>query len=301
MTVCKTIRIILLALLFTSPAFGQDDLMSMLEEEAAQEQEFTLATFKAPRLIQAHSIEQPAKTNLLFIIAHRFGQLNGGFYEVFGLDQATMRIGLDYGVTNRISIGLGRSTYQKNYDAFAKVKVLQQATGQGASPISLSAFSSISLNSLRWADPNRENYFSSRLAFTHQVLIARKMNPSISLQLMPTLVHKNLVPGAAQTNDIFALGTGGRLKLTDRVSLLGEGWFFLTPKNQLPTVNNLPARESLSCGVELETGGHVFQFQLSNSQGMFEKAFITETIGQWGQGGIHFGFNITRTFALKRE
>lgn len=294
----KALYLIAASLLFSIPLTAQDDLMSMLEEETAQEKTYTFATFKAPRLINGHTVEQPAKENLLFIISHRFGQVNGGFYDMFGLDQASIRVGLDYGISDRISVGVGRSTYQKNYDGFLKVKLLRQATGNGSSPVTMSYLGTANINSLRWANPDRENYFSSRMSYTNQLLIARKFSKRISWQIMPTHVHKNLVPEANDENDIFAIGTGGRVKLTDWVSLVGEAYFLVGSNDAIPRINNQQAQHSLSAGVEVETGGHVFQFQFTNSQSMFETGFISETIGNWGQGGIHFGFNITRTFDL---
>jgi len=272
--------------------------MSMLEDETGDTKDFTFATFKAPRLINGHTVEAPAKKNLLFIISHRFGQVNDGFYDLFGLDQASIRIGLDYGITDRLSVGMGRSTYQKNYDGFVKYKFLRQAKGKNASPVTLDYLGSINVNSLRWLDPQGENYFSSRLSFVNKLLIARKFNKRISLQIMPTHVHKNLVPEADDSNDIFAIGAGGRVKFNDWVSLVGESYFLLNDATSMPNINNVAPRHSLSAGLEVETGGHVFQFQFTNSTAMFETAFITETTGDWLNGGFHFGFNITRTFDL---
>lgn len=289
---------ILFCLSVLSGVNAQDDMMAMLESETSTEKDYTFATFKAPRLINGHTVEQPAKENMLFIISHRFGQVNSGFYDIFGLDQATIRVGLDYGITDRISVGLGRSTYQKTYDGFVKIKLLRQATGKGASPVTLSYFGGAYLNSLRWTNPDRENYFSSRMSYVNQVLIARKFNKHISWQLMPTHVHKNLVPEADDLNDIFALGTGGRVKLSDWVSLVGEAYFLLGAQNGIPKINNLQPTHSLSAGLEIETGGHVFQFQFTNSQSMFETGFISETTSSWSNAGIHFGFNINRTFAF---
>lgn len=291
-------KLIIILLFPFSSVFAQDDLMSMLEAETEDNKEFVFATFKAPRLINGHTIEQPGQKNLLFIISHRFGQLNRGVYDLFGLDQASIRFGLDYGITDRLSVGVGRSTYQKNYDGFIKAKILKQATGKGASPVILSYMGSANINSLRWPNPDRQNFFSSRMSFVNQILIARKFSKKISWQVMPTHVHKNLVPEADDSNDIFAVGTGGRVKLTDWVSIVGEAYFLLNDKANTPQINNQQPLHSISGGVEIETGGHVFQFQFTNSQAMFDTGFITETTADWADAGIHFGFNITRTFDL---
>ena len=181
---------------------------------------------------------------------------------------------------------------------FIKAKILKQATGKGASPVILSYMGSANINSLRWPNPDRQNFFSSRMSFVNQILIARKFSKKISWQVMPTHVHKNLVPEADDSNDIFAIGTGGRVKLTDWVSIVGEAYFLLNDKANTPQINNQQPLHSISGGVEIETGGHVFQFQFTNSQAMFDTGFITETTADWADAGIHFGFNITRTFDL---
>ncbi len=277
--------------------YAQDDLESILDKEAPEpKKEFVVATFKSPRLVTGHTIEMPAKNELIFIISHRFGSLNSGAYNLFGLDQSTIRLGLEYSPLDFLCVGVGRSSYNKTFDGFLKVKLLRQSLGKKAFPFSLVYLSSMALNSLKWKDPTRENYFSSRLAFTHQLLLARKFGKRFSLQLMPTMVHKNLVTYRSESNDIFAIGAGGRIKITHRITLTTE-YYYLIPYN-LPLVNGYSPINPLSFGINIETGGHVFQLTFSNSLPMFNEAFITETLGNWLNGGIHFGFNITRTFSL---
>jgi len=94
---------------------------------------------------------------------------------------------------------------------------------------------------------------------------------------------------------VINIGAAARYKLSKRVSLNAE-YFYVLPDQLLETFTN-----SLSLGFDIETGGHVFQLHLSNSTGMFERAFITETVGQWGDGDIHFGFNISRVFTLRKR
>jgi hypothetical protein len=243
------------------------------------------------------SVENAAAGVMDFRISHRFGFINTGAYDLFGLDQALMRIGLEYGVTNRLMVGFGRSNVNKAYDSFLKYKILRQGSGKRNIPISVSYFASAVCNTVHWTDPNRDNYFSSRMQYTHQLLIARKFNNDLSLQLTPTLVHKNLVPTLQDKNDILAVGFGGRYKLTQRFSVNGE-YIYVLPNQITSTYYN-----SLSLGVDIETGGHVFQLHLTNSTSMLEPGFITESVGQWKNGGIHFGFNVSRVFTVrdKRE
>lgn len=297
-------RKVFITLIFISlihgKSFAQDDLMSMIEDDAEKKKEFTTATFKTSRLINGHSIENAAPGVLDLKISHRFGFINKGAYELFGLDQATMRIGLDYGISQRLMVGLGRSTYQKQYDAFYKFKLLRQSSGgKGSSPVSVSAMSSVMLNSLKWSDPNRKNYYSSRLAFAHQLLVARKFSESLSLQIMPSFVHYNLVPTYAEPNDIFALGAGGRIKLSKRVSFNAEYYHILPIAIEGYGYRLSGTKNSLAIGFDIETGGHVFQLHFTNSTGMTEKTFITETVGDFFKGDIHFGFNVSRVFTIR--
>ena len=270
---------------------NEDDLLSLIGGN--EEQTYTTATFKTTRIINMQSVENAAAGVMDFRISHRFGFLNTGAYNLFGLDQALMRIGLEYGVTNRLMVGIGRSNVNKAYDSFLKYKILRQGSGKRNIPISVSYFASAVCNTVHWTDPNRDNYFSSRMQYTHQLLIARKFNNDLSLQLTPTLVHKNLVPTLQDKNDILAMGFGGRYKLTQRFSVNGE-YIYVLPNQITSTFYN-----SLSLGVDIETGGHVFQLHLTNSTSMLEPGFITESVGQWKNGGIHFGFNVSRVFTVK--
>ena len=268
---------------------AQDDLFSLLElEDTPQE---VTATFKGTRIINGQSVELPAKGNLQFLIEHRFGTINSGAYELWGLDQAQMRMSFDYGLTNNTAIGLARNSFQKTFEASIKSRLVRQKIN-GGSPISITSYNAVFANSIRWANPERANLFSSRLSYAHQIMIARKFNSSLSLQLTPSLIHRNLVDKKDENNDCVALGIGGRYKLTKRVSLNAEYFYQFKRFNEL-FVN------SLSIGFDIETGGHVFQLHVTNSQGMFERAFIGETIGEWSAGDLYFGFNISRVFGLK--
>lgn len=269
------------------------DLLDLLGEDEPTT-EFTYATFKTTRIINGHSVENPADGVLLFMISHRFGKLNSGAYDFFGLDQATIRLGFEYGIGERLSVGIGRSSYQKAYDGFVKYKILRQSSGDRTMPLTMTWFSSMDLFSLKWQDTERKNYFSSRLSFVHQLLLARKFSDKFSLQVSPTFIHKNLVLTDADDNDTFAMGVGGRLKLTQRVSVNAE-YFYLMPGSVADNFVN-----PLSIGFDIETGGHVFQLHFTNTQPMFERGFITETRGKWTNGDIYFGFNLSRVFTIKK-
>jgi hypothetical protein len=292
----KTVFILLLACLATSLLQAQTDstdLLAQLEKETdAQATHYSTATFKTTRLINGHSIENVGKGVMDVKISHRFGQLNNGAYELFGLDNASMRMGVDYGITHYLMVGIGRSTFQKTFDAFFKIKLLRQSTGKIKMPFTVSYVPTIALRTLKWEDPNRKNYFSSRLSYTHQLLIARKFSENTSLQLMPTYIHRNLAVLATDPNDLLAIGIGGRQKLSKRISLTMEYYY------QIPGFKIEGTSNALSAGFDIETGGHVFQLHFTNSRAMTEKNFITETTGKWGKGDIFFGFNISRVFTI---
>lgn len=271
---------------------AQTDLMDLFGDEP-ETVLYETATFKTTRLVLGQSVENPAPGVLMFLIQHHFGRINSGAYEFWGMDQANIRIGLEYGINEWLTVGVGRSSYKKTFDGFVKGKILRQSTGAKNMPLTVSYFGSTSLNSLKWQEPERENYFSSRLAFTHQLLIARKFSPGFSFQITPTIVHRNLVPTEEDSNDIFAVGFGGRAKLTNRVSLNAEYWYVLP--DQIVTE---PHDNALSIGFDIETGGHVFQLFFTNADPIFESGFITETRGKWDKGDIYFGFNISRVFTI---
>ncbi|MCB0572014.1 MAG: hypothetical protein KDC66_19750 [Phaeodactylibacter sp.] len=271
---------------------GQDDsLLSMLgdEEEVTT---YTTASFKTNRVINLHSLESTSAGVLDFKISHRFGTLNRGAYELFGLDNASIRLGLDYGITNQLTVGIGRSSYQKAYDGFLKYKFLRQSSGKRNMPVSAALLATAAIQTLKWENPERDNYFSSRLYYTYQLIVGRKFSENFSVQLSPTVVHRNLVATNAEAHDVIAIAAAGRIKLTKRVALNAE-YIYVLPDQLGPEYLN-----SLSIGFDIETGGHVFQLHFTNSTSMIEKGFVTETTQDWLDGGIHFGFNVSRVFTV---
>jgi hypothetical protein len=280
-------------------AWGQD-LESLLDSNEEKKVEYTKATFKSSRVVNLHSVEKVATGALEFRISHRFGTLNGGSYQLWGLDQATIRLGLDYGISDWLMVGLGRSTYEKTYDFFVKANLTRQSTGARQMPVSVLYFGSVAINTLRPdALGSREMDFQNRLSYVNQVIIGRKFSEAFSLQLSPTFVMRNMTPmSLTRSDNLWALGAAGRLKLSKRVALNAEYVYRLPPTESraLAEFNNY--YNSLSIGFDIETGGHVFQFHVSNSSPMIEKGFLAETTGDWTNGGVHIGFNITRNFQL---
>jgi opacity protein-like surface antigen len=248
-------------------------------------------TFKGIYLIQLQTNETIAAGALNFEIQHRFGQLNSGAYQFFGLDNATLRLGLDYGITDWWTVGIGRSSYLKTFDGYTKFKLWRQMEGGGGMPISVTLMGTISNYTQNFPD---EPYLDAnyRTGYATQLILARKFK-FFSIEIVPSYIRNNLVPTTADKNDMFAVSGGARVKLTKRMSLDGE-YNYLFPNQVVST----KVYNALSFAWEMETGGHVFQLVFTNAQSMVPTQFISGTTSNWGNGGIYFGFNIARNFNL---
>jgi lipopolysaccharide assembly outer membrane protein LptD (OstA) len=296
----------LLILLFvSSPLFAQDDLLAMLEKEDAKKTTYTQATFKGTRLINGQTVETLAKQHLNFWISHRFGSVNSGFIDnFFGLDEAKIRLGVEYSLTDRILLGAGRSTIEKTYDLYGKYKVLAQSNKM---PVTATLYGGMATNTMptgyTTSIGNVMRYENNlqRQSYFGQVLIARKFSDKLSLQIMPTVLHNNKSESIYLDNNLLSMGVGGRYKLTNRFSISAEYYKNIVDKEDYEegAGTAYPYQDSFSVGVDIETGGHVFQFHMTNSRGMTEKHFIGQTTGTWGAGDIFYGFNIARTFSLE--
>lgn len=285
--------IVMLSLTLSS---AQEDLMDLLNEESEEPKtEYAYATFKTTRIINGQSIENPAAGVLQFVIGHRFGTLSDGAYDLFGLDNATIRLGFEYGLSERLAIGIGRSSVRKTVDGMVKYKLIRQSSGLKNMPISVVYYGSMAVDGLKYNDPERENYFSSRLYYNHQLMIARKFNNSFSFQITPGIVHRNLVADTQIANDIYSVGLGGRVKLSGRVTLNAE----YTPR--LTFIDNKDYSDfynAMALGVDIETGGHIFSLHITNSRSMIAPYSIAETQGNIMDGDIYFGFNVNRVFTI---
>lgn len=270
-------------------SFAQIDLFAEKEEPITDK---VTATFKTTRVVNGQSIENVGAGILDFRILHRFGQVSDGAYNLFGLDQASMRLGLDYGITKNWMVGFGRSTFEKQYDAFTKLRLLSQTTGKKNFPITVSYAGTMIYKSVKNTNTTYVPYASDRLSFAHQLIIARKFGDFFSLQLTPTYFHYNVVATKELPNDLKSLGIASRVRLSKRVNMTGEYYYRF---DKLPGYQN-----SLTLGFDIETGGHVFQLHVTNSTGMTERTFINETTGEWGKGNIRFGFNISRVFTVRK-
>jgi hypothetical protein len=284
-------------LALATPAHAQTDLLQDLERQTADStrREVVAATFKGTHIINSQSVETPGQGTLAFLIQHRFGTLNSGAYNFFGLDQAVLRLSFEYGLTNRLAVGIGRSNIEKTFDGFLKYKALQQTTGARPMPVSVTLFASGAINTLKFGTQPTERTTASRIDYAYQVLIARKVSPGLSVQLMPTLIHRNYTPLAGMQNDVYAIGAGLRQKLTKRLALTAD-YFYVLPGYVADNYRN-----ALGAGIDIETGGHVFQLHVTNAQGMTEKFFVPQTTGNFFNGDIYFGFTVARNFTVRSQ
>ena len=281
--------------IYISPLLSQDDLLDMLDDDS-EKSEFVDSAFKGTRVVNAQSLEIPKPKILQFMIQHRFGSIENGFYDLFGMDYATIRFDFHYGLTDRISFGVGRSSLDKIYDMFLKTKLIRQTSGFKSFPFSVLFYSDIGIDTKRKPEiyPSVKDNFSNRLLYVNQLIIGRKFSRNLSLEILPTLVHRNLVPTNDDDHDQVSIGIAGRFKLSNRISINADYFIPIGDRNE-------NYKNSLAVGVDYETGGHVFQVMLANAQGPYEYTFIENASGDFSSGTLYLGFNISRSFTLKSE
>ena len=282
-----------LVIILSLPLVAQESLLKSLEDDQKGNNKVSGA-FKSSRVINGHSIEMIGAGMMDFRILHRFGPVSQGIGDLFGLDQASMRLGFDFGINKNLTIGIGRTTYKKELDGFLKYRIIQQSTGYKSSPVSLVGVVGFSVYTFKSPDPTKPIPFNDRVGSYFQMIVGRKFNSNFSMQLSPTVVHRNVV-ALNDVNDIFALGFGARYKFSKRMAFVVD---YSYVANGLPMSTGA---NPLSIGVDIETGGHVFQLHFSNSTGMNERSFITETTNTWGSGEVRFGFNLSRIFDIKKS
>jgi len=277
--------------IIASQVFAQDDLLNMMDS-APTKAEPVKATFKTTRILNGHSIEQVASRHLDFRINHRFGLLNSGYDQLYGLDYARIRLALEYGINDWAMVGIGRSNLgRKAWDYLAKFRLLRQ-TKDNSIPLSVSLLGTAAVDITKITNSTS---LTDRTTYTTQILLARKFTEGISIQLTPTFIHRNQRETPNLANDLFALGVGGRIKITRRTSFNFE-YFYMMNKEK---VSADKLYNTLSLGFDIETGGHVFQVHFTNSLGLIEKDFIIGSTNRWEKGQVGYGFNISRTFSFR--
>ncbi|RED45934.1 DUF5777 family beta-barrel protein [Seonamhaeicola aphaedonensis] len=280
-------RVLLVFFLIPFFSLSQEDLLAEIDNDSTGIQ-YESATFKGLKIVNFESTKLVANNEFTLVVSHRFGSLKNGVDTFFGLDDAVTRINFIFGITDGLNISVSRSSFMKIYEGSLKYRLFKQE--KNGFPFTIVGYNSMLINT---ALP-KTNYplieFKHRVGYTSQILIARKLNTSLSVELAPTVFHDNFVVLDEQDNTQYALGIGGRYKLSKRWSLNADyGWHF-------NRADNSPFKNPLSIGVDLETGGHVFQMHFTNAQGMNTNTFLGQTSGDWGDGDIYFGFNLSRRF-----
>lgn len=265
-------------------AGAQEDLLSELDSTQVQDT-YATAAFKGLQVITMQSTKMPAKKEFYFVVSHRFGTVKGGISEFFGFDDATTKIGGIYGLTDWLSVSGSRHTLSKVYEASIKYRMARQSA---AFPFDIVGYNTLDINSLLKKDDYPKIEFSDRLTYITQLIVSRKLSERLSLELVPSFIHKNLYNPALENDNQFAIGYGGRMKLTKRLSVNLEYAYNFDK----PSFYNNP----LSVGLDVETGGHIFQLLFTNSQSMTESGYLTGATGDWGKGDFFFGFNLYRVF-----
>ncbi len=278
-------KLVLSGLLYSGALFSQDQALDSLLLPVPEEK--ITGTFHSARVIQSQSVELLAKGALDVRILHRFGKLSDGVKELFGLDQASMRMSFDYGITDWLTVGVGRSTYRKEYDGLVKIRMLQQSK---SAPVSLVGVAGVMVRTaIETSGSGYKPSTGDRTSFYGQLIAGRKFSPGFSAQLSATLLHMNYVPDESWQNTNLAVGIGLRQKLSKRLAISFDHQVVITG---LPDEHYFP----LGIGLDIETGGHVFQLHFSNAIGMNERAILTETTDRFFKGEIRFGFNLSRMF-----
>ena len=296
----KFLLSLVLSTIFSAPVFCQDDLMKMAMQTADSSKAKVIATFKTTKLISAQTNETVHKRTLDFRITHLFGNVgkesNGGIHQLYGLDaSADIRIAFEYGITDKLTIGVSRSKRQEFIEGLAKYRLLEQ-TVDNKIPVAVTVFANTAYTPV--SNPPEGLFLSSkdRFTYTTELILARKFSSHVSVELVPTFVHRNLVFTAIDHNDIFALGLGGRFKITRSTSIVADYFYNFDDLRKMS--NDYGYYNPLGLGVEIETGGHVFTIMFTNASGIIENDFIPNTTDTWSKGGFKFSFNISRNFRL---
>jgi Membrane bound beta barrel domain (DUF5777) len=275
---------------------AQDDLLASVDTIPVKSAR-VLPTFKTTRIVNGHSVETVKAHHLDFRVTHHFGNagVKGNGHTIFGLDNASdIRIAFEYGVTERFTIGAGRSKIGELIDAYLKYRVLYQ-TEDNKVPISLTLFANAAMTVVDDINGPLSTDFNNRMSYTYQALIARRFNSRFSWQVMPAFLHRNFVTNPRDENDLFVLGTGARLKLTKRFALLADYYFIFSGFRSENKDLYFPP---LGLGIEIETGGHVFHLFFTNNPAIVENSYFANSTDSWAKGQFKFGFNISRTFGI---
>ena len=295
----------ILLIFLSNPIISQNDLLGEIDY-VNEDYKVGLSAFKAHKIINGQSTKQSREKELFLYVAHRFGSINGGIKTLFGLDIANTKIEMFYGLSDNFQVGFSRESLKKTYTINFKNKITSQESNF---PLNISIYNSFNYNSSDSLAPGVDLSFSQRSLFLSQLLISNRVSEKLSFQLTPSFVKRNYneerilfengevvfengVP-VFTTFDReynYALGLGASYKINKRTALNLE--YFAN----LNRVENSPNSDAISVGIDIETGGHVFQLIFSNTQSIDDVSVILDAEGDWTKRHIFFGFNILRIF-----
>jgi hypothetical protein len=255
---------------------------------AQEEPEPTKNVFHGTRFINLHSVNVADKYEMQMFIQHRFGNINGGFYELFGLDESSSRFGFEYGLFKNFNVGIGRSTFLKTFDSFLKYRILTQSSSV---PLSVTVSAAGSLPTLKDYFPEDYNNFADKASGDVQLHIARSWK-AFGLQVSPGYIGTGYIPAESTSYSFFTLGMGGSVRLSKKISVNVEYLHRFE--------DNIDYLDPLAASVDIDTGGHLFQIMISNTQQMYDQAIITNPTGDWAEGSLYLGFNLVREFNFKK-
>jgi len=256
----------------------------------AQEEEKPVKnTFMGTRFINLHSANVAKKNELQMLIQHRFGDISGGFYDFFGLDYASMRLGFEYGITKNLNIGIGRSSYMKTFDSFIKYRFLAQSSTM---PLTLTATVAGSFPTIKNVIPDEYSDFSKKASGNVQLHLARSFK-IFAVQVSPGYIGTGYIPVENDSYTFFTMAFGGTVKLAKKVTVNIE--YLHRFEDEIKNTN------PLSASIDIGTSGHLFQIMISNVQQMYDQGIITNPLGgDWTSGQIFLGFNLIRAFNFKK-
>ncbi|RRO24970.1 DUF5777 family beta-barrel protein [Flavobacteriaceae bacterium 14752] len=272
------------------------DLLASLDTITQPENK--VSHFKGLKIVNFESTKLASQGDFYFVVSHRFSSITNGFDDFFGLDNAVTQLKFIYGFTDWLNVGVARSSLDERYGIHAKYRIYEKNKDL---PIKIVGYHLVTANTALKDDDFPEIEFKDRLSYVNQIIISTAFTKDFSFEMAPTYIHQNLATRSIisqeetstfvdQTHDEYLLGLGGRYKISKRLSInMDYGIHF----NRVSGSN---FRNPLAVGLNIETGGHIFQVHFSNAQGMFEDAFISRATGDWSEGDIFFGFNLFRVF-----
>lgn len=278
------LRISFLFFVFTNLSFSQTDLLDEIDFDQDNE---VSSVFKSLKVVNFESTKLISSGEFAFSVSHRFGSIMYGFQNFFGLDDAITRLNFIYGLNDYSNFSFSRSSYNKTYDIAYKARLISQ---NNEFPFTLVLYSSLTIDSSIEKEIYPKMSFNNRLGYFTQFIISRKINKNLSALISPSFFHENLVIYDNQNNSQYGVILGSRYKISKRTSFnIDYGYHFNRSSNSI-------FENPLGIGIDIETGGHVFQLLFSNSQSMNSINLMSASTGNWSEGNIFFGFNLFRTF-----